>query len=58
MDDLRKLVVQYCSHKSLTSQEFALALIALIAAEAENEPKMIRIADALLSMAPVGGDGW
>lgn len=58
MDALRKLSVQYVSHKALTSQEFALELIGLIADQAENEPKMLRIAEAIMSLTPVSGDGW
>lgn len=55
MEELRRLCLQFVSHKSLTSQEFALAVIELIAAHGSDEKKMLAVAERFW-MAPEGRD--
>lgn len=58
MTELRKIAMQFVSHHSMTTDEFALAVITEILLHRNEGRAMHSLAEMLLSMAPAGGDGW
>lgn len=54
LNELRKLSVQFVSHKSMTSQEYILHFIAHLAEM--DEKQVLQVAERFLE--PISGDGW
>lgn len=54
MNELRKLSLQFVSHKSMTAQEYVLHFIAQLVEL--DEKQLLGIAERFLD--PVSGDGW